>query len=90
MRTLVEEGHIRTTSVAFMDARREQKDGVAHITKAELLNGAFVPIPSNREALVLTAKACAQRVAAEPLPQDGTATVGRVPVLPIDRLVLDR
>ena len=90
VRTLVEEGHIRTTSVAFMDAQREQKDGVAHITRAELLNGAFVPIPSNREALVLSAKAYAQRVAAEPLPQDGTATGAGVPVLPVDRLILDR
>ena len=62
VRTLVEEGHIRTTSVAFMDAQREQKDGVAHITRAELLNGAFVPIPSNREARVLTAKSYAERI----------------------------
>lgn len=58
VRTLVREGHIRTTSVAFMSAKREEdEDGVTHITKAELLNGAFVPIPSNREALVLSAKA---------------------------------
>lgn len=57
VRTLVAEGHIRTTSVAFMDAKKTVKDGVPHITKAELLNGAFVPVPANREALVLTAKA---------------------------------
>lgn len=56
VRTLVKEGHIRTTSVAFMGATREVKDGVPHIVKAELLNGAFVPIPSNREAAVLVAK----------------------------------
>lgn len=56
VRTLVREGHIRTTSVAFMGAVREEKDGVAHIVKAELLNGAFVPIPSNRESVVLSAK----------------------------------
>lgn len=56
VRTLVREGHIRTTSVAFMSAEREQKDGVTHVTKAELLNGAFVPIPSNRESVVLSAK----------------------------------
>jgi hypothetical protein len=42
VRTLVREGHIKTTSVAFMGAEREEKDGVTHITKAELLNGAFV------------------------------------------------
>jgi hypothetical protein len=40
VRTLVNEGHIRTT----------------HITRAELLNGAFVPVPSNRDALVLSSK----------------------------------
>jgi len=56
VRTLVREGHIRTTSVAFMGAVREEKDGVPHIVKAELLNGAFVPIPSNRESVVLSAK----------------------------------
>lgn len=59
VRTLVREGHIRTTSVAFMGAVRETKDGVDHITHAELLNGAFVPIPSNRDAMVLSAKSYA-------------------------------
>ena len=62
VRTLVQEGHIRTTSVAFMDAHRERKDGIDHITKAELLNGAFVPIPSNRQAMVLSAKSYADRI----------------------------
>ena len=58
VRTLVNEGHIRTTSVAFMNAKRERgEDGKMHIRSAELLNGAFVPIPSNREALVLSSKA---------------------------------
>ena len=65
VRTLVREGHIRTTSVAFMAAEREEKDGVTHIVKAELLNGAFVPIPSNRESRVLTAKSFAERTAVD-------------------------
>lgn len=56
VRALVDEGHIRTTSVAFMDAKREVKDGVPHIVKAELLNGAFVAVPSNRQAMVLASK----------------------------------
>jgi hypothetical protein len=34
VRTLVQEGHIRTTSVAFMSAQHERKDGTDHITKA--------------------------------------------------------
>lgn len=54
VRTLVNEGHIRTTSVAFM-TEKTQKDGVS-VTQRELLNGAFVAIPSNREAVVLASK----------------------------------
>ena len=54
VRTLVNEGHIKTTSVAFM-SEKTQKDG-ATVTQRELLNGAFVAIPSNREALVLSSK----------------------------------
>ena len=46
-----------------MDAHRERKDGTHHIAKAELLNGAFVPIPSNRRAMVLSATSYANRIA---------------------------
>lgn len=53
-RTLVNEEHIRTTSVAFMTLKTT-KDGKQG-TQRELLNGAFVAIPSNREALVLSSK----------------------------------
>lgn len=62
VRTLVTEGHIRSTSVAFMEAKRTVKDGVPHITQAELLNGAFVAIPSNREAAILAAKEFSTKV----------------------------
>jgi len=54
VRTLVNEGHIRTTSVAFM-SEKSQKDGKT-VSQRELLNGAFGAIPSNREALVLSSK----------------------------------
>jgi HK97 family phage prohead protease len=58
VRTLVAEGHIRTTSVTFMAAERTKDEkSVDHVTRAELLNGTFTPIPSNREAVVLSAKA---------------------------------
>lgn len=69
VRTLVREGHIRTTSVAFMGAVREEKDGVPHVVKGELLNGAFVSIPSNRGAVVLSAKSFEEKAdsAAAPL-----------------------
>jgi hypothetical protein len=55
VRTLVNEGHIRTTSVAFLT--KKDTKGVAGATKRELLNGAFVAVPSNRDAVVLSSKA---------------------------------
>ncbi|NNC10690.1 hypothetical protein HII28_02155 [Planctomonas sp. JC2975] len=63
VRTLVNEGHINTTSVAFMTERSTAKDGTKTVTR-ELLNGAFVAIPSNREALVLSSKAATVKVGA--------------------------
>lgn len=60
VRTLVSEGHVRTTSVTFMAADREPDEkGVTHVKTAELLNGTFTPVPSNREAIVLSAKSVA-------------------------------
>lgn len=53
VRTLVNEGHINTTSVAFMTLPKASKDAKP---QRELLNGAFVAVPSNREALVLASK----------------------------------
>lgn len=58
VRTLVKEGHIDRTSVAFM-TEKVTKDGKTK-SQRELLNGAFVAIPSNREAVVLGAKAGAR------------------------------
>jgi hypothetical protein len=52
VRTLVNEGHITTMSVAFM-TDRSTKDAATR----ELLNGAFVAVPSNRDAKVLSSKA---------------------------------
>jgi hypothetical protein len=57
VRTLVKEGHIRTTSVAFMSEKLAKDASGKSRTVRELLNGAFVAIPSNREALVLSSKA---------------------------------
>lgn len=48
---------IRFMSVGFMAATRSDKDGVPHITKAELLEASFVSVPSNREAAILAVKA---------------------------------
>lgn len=64
VRTLVNEGHIRTTSVAFMTEKSPQKDGKHTVTR-ELLNGAFVAVPSNREALVLSSKSGARNSASD-------------------------
>lgn len=54
VRTLMQEGHINRTSVAFM-SERTKKDGVTTVTR-EVLNAAIVAIPANREAVVLSAK----------------------------------
>lgn len=57
VRTLVKEGHVDRMSITFRNAQRSIDDGgVQHVTKGELLNVAFVVIPSNREAAVLAAK----------------------------------
>lgn len=61
VRTLVNEGHIKTVSVAYMNAKSKKgEDGVLHTEAAELLNGAFVAVPSNREAVILSSKALAR------------------------------
>ncbi len=67
-RALVTEGHITSMSVAFIP--KEKVKGKAagdptRITKAELLNAAFVSIPANRDALVLSAKAGARNSATD-------------------------
>ncbi len=57
VRTLVKEGHVDRMSVTFRGAQRDiGEDGLQHVRKGELLNVAFVVIPSNREAAVLAAK----------------------------------
>lgn len=53
VRTLVNEGHITKTSVAF----RTMRDKKANTVTRELLNGAFVAVPANEEAVVLSSKA---------------------------------
>lgn len=60
VRTLVNEGHITTMSVAFM-TDRHAKDGSPN---RELLNGAFVAVPANREARVLASKALVAKAGA--------------------------
>jgi phage head maturation protease len=58
VRTLVNEGHIKTTSVTFL--RKSASDAKGGKTvRRELLNGAFVAIPSNPNARVLSSKASA-------------------------------
>lgn len=52
MRTLVNEKHITTTSVTYLD-----KTGADGSVTRELLNGTFTPIPANKQAVVLAAKA---------------------------------
>lgn len=61
VRSLVDEGHIRTMSVAYMSGVFEvdEKDGRPHLRKAELLNAGIVGIPANREALITASKSLA-------------------------------
>ncbi|MGW5720783.1 hypothetical protein ACWEVP_31740 [Amycolatopsis sp. NPDC003865] len=62
-RALVKEGHIRTTSVAFL--RKSDKDSKGNtVVRRELLNGAFVAIPANPAALVLSSKAATLKIGA--------------------------
>jgi len=67
-RTLVAEKHIRTTSVTF---RRKSVvvDG-ARVVRRELLNGAFVAVPANPKAVVLSSKSLAAGVEDDE-PEDG-------------------
>jgi hypothetical protein len=54
VRTLVNEGHIDRVSVAFRNLPKTSKDAAP---QRELLNGAFVAVPANDEARVLSSKA---------------------------------
>ena len=56
VRTLVNEGHIDSVSVAFMN-HKTQKSGKP---LRELLNGAFVAVPANPQARVLSSKGVAE------------------------------
>ena len=55
VRTLVNEGHIRSVSVAFMETKSKGAKNSPSITR-ELLNGAFVAVPANPKAVVLASK----------------------------------
>jgi HK97 family phage prohead protease len=52
VRTLVNEGHIKTVSVAFR-VEKNRKDGKV---QRELLNAGFVAVPANPDAVVLSSK----------------------------------
>lgn len=56
VRSLVNEGHIRTASVAFLRRTLTDEQGAKVVTR-ELLNGAFVAVPANPEAVILDSKA---------------------------------
>jgi len=65
VRTLVDEGHIRTMSVAFMPGgiwQVDDADGKNHLRKGELLNAGIVGIPSNRDALITASKSLVTEV----------------------------
>jgi HK97 family phage prohead protease len=55
-RQLVLDGVLDAMSVVFLDAERRNVDGVATITKAELIACDFVTIGANQDARVLTSR----------------------------------
>jgi len=56
VRKLVNEKHIRHVSVTFMEPKAKGADGKTIVGKRELLNGAFVSVPANTKAVVLSSK----------------------------------
>lgn len=58
-RTLVNEGHIRNVSVAFLRKYMPDEDD-GEIVRRELLNGAFVAVPANPKAVVLSSKSMSE------------------------------
>ena len=72
VRTLVNEGHITKTSVAFR-SQRDRKSG--NVTR-ELLNGAFVAVPANEEAVVLSSKAAKPEPSHEQNIHDAAVALG--------------
>ncbi len=54
VRTLVQEGHIRSVSVAFMSDKSQKEAGGAF---REILNAGVVNTPANRDAVILASKA---------------------------------
>ena len=67
-RALVNEGHITKMSVAYIPLEKIKGKAVGEpttVTKAELLNAAFVSVPSNRGADVLSSKAGARNSKAD-------------------------
>lgn len=52
VRQLVNEGHINSLSVTYAESKNQKDNGV----QRELLNAAFVAIPANPEAVVLSSK----------------------------------
>lgn len=77
VRSLVDEGHIRTMSVAYMSGVYEvdETDKRPHLRKAELLNAGIVGIPANREALITASKSLAGDTPALPAPSAKTKSV---------------
>ena len=55
-RGLLLDGTLDSMSVGFMQPERTTRDSTPHITRAEILEGSFVVIPSNRQAAVVMAK----------------------------------
>ena len=83
-RALVKEGHIRTVSVAFLVKTTTNPDGSKTVTR-ELLNGAFVAIPANPEAIVTDSKSLETKLDAKAVKAKLKSIIGSLEALQ-DRL----
>ena len=74
VRTLVNEGHIKTVSVAFRVDKTRKDGGI----QRELLNAGFVAVPANPEAVVLSSKSAkaADMVSHEQAIHDAAVALG--------------
>jgi hypothetical protein len=89
VRQLVNEGHVNSVSVTYAE-RKNQKDGGV---QRELLNAAFVAIPANPEAIVLSSKSAKPDVvlriktAFEAVLKDAIQASGNNPAIKHDQMV---
>jgi hypothetical protein len=72
VRQLVNEGHVNTVSVTYAESKNQKDNSI----QRELLNAAFVAIPANPEAVVLSSKSAKEKA------EGGMSASGDNPKIP--------